>query len=116
MTIIDQLLDVAHADTQLLIKNDSLGDDLSITRDVDFLLLAPDEAKATIVRDFINDNQYGNAIVQQGDGDFSVLVVVHMAPQQHVLCAVSALMACISNLFGLEYDGWGCEIKPRAEA
>lgn len=116
MHLVDELLETARADTDLLVKNDALGDIFSIPRDVDFFLRAPDEAKATVLRDFINDNQYGVATVQSDQSGFGVLVVVHMAPQQHVLCSVSALMVCLGELFGLEYDGWGCEVKPSVEA
>ena len=116
MTLIEQLLENARADTDLLVTNDSLGDDLSVARDVEFLLRAPDGAKATLVRDFINDNQYGDATLQTDGSQFRVLVVVHMAPQQHVICSVSGLMVCLCTLFGLEYDGWGSDIKRRAEA
>lgn len=113
MHLVDQLLDNSRSDTDLLLKNDALGDDFAITRDVDFLLIAPDEAKANLVRDFVNDNQYGAATVQTNGDGFGILVVVHMAPQQHVLSSVSALMACISNLFNIEYDGWGCVLQRR---
>ena len=113
MHLVDQLLDNARSDTDLLLKNDARGDDFAVPRDVDFLLVAPDEAKANLVCDFINDNQYGLATVQAHDDGFGVLVVVNMAPQQNVLCSVSALMVCIGNLFGIEYDGWGCVLQPR---
>ena len=116
MTLVEQLLENARADTDLLVANDSLGDDFSVARDVEFLLLAPDEVKAALFRDFVNDNQYGDATVQADGSQFSVLVVVHMAPQQHIICSVSGLMVCLGTLFGLEYDGWGSEIKRRAEA
>ena len=113
MHLVDQLLDNSRSDTDLLLKNDARGDNFAIPRDIDFLLVAPDEVKANLVRDFVNDNQYGVATVQTHDAGFGVLVVVHMAPQQHVLCAVSALMVCIGTLFSIEYDGWGCVLQPR---
>ena len=114
MSLVELLLDNARSDTDLLSKNDAFGDVFSIPRDVDFLLIAPDEAKAQLVRDFIDDNRYGAATVQRNDDStFGISVVVHMAPQQDVLCSVSALMACLSKLFGIEYDGWGCTIQRR---
>ena len=116
MHLVDELLETARADTDLLVKNDALGDIFSIPRDVDFFLRTPDQSKATVLRDFINDNRYGVATVQSDQSGFGVLVVIHMAPQQHVLCSVSALMLCLGELFGLEYDGWGCEVKPGVEA
>ena len=114
MHLVAQLLDNARSDTNLLRKNDAAGDDFSVPRDIDFLLVASDETKANLVRDFVNDNRYGVANVQAHDGGFGVLVVVHMAPQQDVLCSVSALMVCIGKLFDIEYDGWGCVLQVSA--
>jgi hypothetical protein len=107
MAIVDVLLQNAYEDTQLLLKNDSLGDQLSVPRDVDFLLRTPDEEKARLVCSFINDNQYGAAKVQETN----VLVVIHMPIQQNIICSVSALMACIAEIFKVEYDGWGSELR-----
>ena len=114
MHLVDELLENARSDTDLLLKNDEHGDDFSIPRDIEFLLVAPLEERANLVRDFINDNQYGVATVQSDSADeFGILVVIHLAPQQHVLCSVSALMVCIAKLFDIQYDGWGCVLQPR---
>src|SRR4051812_3229078 len=110
-SVVDLLLETARADTALLIKNDRLGDDFSIPRNVDFLLIASDEAKANTVRDFINDNRYGVASVQPSNQTFRISVVINVAPQQHVICSMSGLFACISKLFSINYDGWGCELQ-----
>ena len=111
MPIIDDLLRNAYEDTQLLLKNDQLGDVLSVPRDVDFLLRAPSEEKARTVCSFIQDNQYGSASVQEQEGEFSVLVIIHMPITQNVVCSISALMCCIAAIFGMKYDGWGSVIK-----
>src|SRR5438067_12818874 len=108
--LVDTLLKTAYEDTQLLQKNDALGDNFSIPRDVDFVLLAPDAAKASTVCDFINDNRYGSARVETPPDQFRIVVVIRMPIQQNILCSVSALMACIAELFDIEYDGWGCAI------
>lgn len=110
MSVVDTLLRTAHEDTHLLQKNDSLGDKFSTARDVDFVHRAPDAAKAAIVRDFINDNRYGRARLETSSEQFRVVTVVHMPIEQNILCSVSGLMACIGELFGVEYDGWGCVI------
>jgi hypothetical protein len=111
MAVTDDLLRNAYEDTELLKKNDALGDNFSIARDVDFVIKTPDRAKAEIIRSFAEDNQYGVARVEEGDGEFRVLVVINMPITQHVLCSVSALMACLAALFRAEYDGWGCTIQ-----
>jgi hypothetical protein len=111
LPIVDDLLRNAYEDTQLLIKNDQLGDVLSVPRDVEFLLRAPDEQKAQTVCSFIRDNQYGAATVQEDEGKFSVLVVIHMPITQNIICSVSALMSCLAAIFGMEYDGWGSVIN-----
>lgn len=111
MPIVDDLLNTAYEDTQLLIKNDQLGDVLSTPRDVDFVLRASEEQKARTVCAFIQDNQYGAATVQEDQGAFSVHVVIHMPVTQNVLCSVSALMCCLAAIFGVDYDGWGSDIQ-----
>jgi hypothetical protein len=116
LPIVDDLLRNAYEDTQLLLRNDQLGDVLSVPRDVDFLLRAPDEEKARTVCSFIQDNQYGSAAVQEADGKFSVLVVIHMPITQNIVCSVSALMCCIAAIFGMEYDGWGSVVKMSGRA
>jgi hypothetical protein len=111
VAIVDLLLETAREDTDLLLKNDARGDHFSRPRDVDFLLRAPSKEKAELVASFVEDNRYGIPKVQEDEGEFSVLVTVHMPTEQHVLCSISGLMACISTLFGLEYDGWGCVLQ-----
>ena len=114
MSITQTLLDTAHADTELLVKNDSLGDDFTVPRDVDFLFRTDSEETADTVCSFVNDCRYGVARVERSDGEFRVLVVVHMPTTQNVACSVSGLMACIGQLFGVAYDGWGCSLKRKA--
>ena len=111
MPLVDTLLTTAYEDTQLLIKNDQLGDNFSVFREVEFLLRSKDTARAETACSFINDNRYGNAVVQQDDAGTGVLVTVKMPTTQNVLCSVSALMACLAELFSLEYDGWGTTIQ-----
>jgi hypothetical protein len=111
MSLVETLLDVAHQDTQLLVKNDALGDDFALPRAVDFLLVAKDRTKAELVASFVNDNRYGVARVDQVGDQFRILTVVNMPTTQDVLCSVSGLMACLGALFNVHYDGWGCVIQ-----
>lgn len=111
MSVLEKLLETARADTDLLLQNDAKGDDFSRTRIVDFLLVSDDADRANMVRDFVNDNRYGDATVETVDGRHRVLVQIHMPTTQHVLCSVSGLMACLAALYGLEYDGWGCVLQ-----
>jgi len=113
MAIVETLMETAVADVDLLRAMDAQGDDFNITRDVDFCLIAPSAEKASTVAGFVNDYQYGSASVQQVDGQFRVLVVIHMPVLQHNILAVSGFMTCISALFGVTYDGWGCVVQER---
>ena len=114
MPLVDTLLTTAYEDTQLLTKNDKLGDNFSTFREVDFLLKSSDLGRAETACSFINDNRYGNAVVQEDDMGAGVLIKVNMPTTQNVLCSVSALMACLAELFSLEYDGWGTTIQTEA--
>lgn len=111
MSVVHKLLENAYQDSQLLIGNEQKGDNFSVPRDVDFVLYAADEEKADIVSSFINDNRYGEASYSEIDGKFRIIVVVDMPSSQNLVCSVSGLMVCISELFGIEYDGWGCSLQ-----
>jgi hypothetical protein len=111
MTLVDTLLTTAFQDTRLLVKNDELGDNFSVPRNVDFVLLSSDSARAETVCSFINDNRYGSAIVEPTGSESRIVVTVNMPTTQGLLCSVSALMACLAELFSVEYDGWGTVIQ-----
>jgi regulator of ribonuclease activity B len=111
MAVIDTLMQTAVSDTDLLRKLDGQGDRFGVPRDVEFLLRAPSAEKATTVAGFINDYQYGVATAQDLEDSPSVLVVVHMPIEQHAIQSVSGFMACVCELFGLDYDGWGCVVQ-----
>jgi hypothetical protein len=113
-SIVEVLLETAKADTDLLLRNNAHGDVLAIPRLVEFLLRAPSAEKAELVASFINDNRYGVATVSSNDSGYSVTVSVQMPITQQVLCSVSGLMACVSKIFGVEYDGWGSTIQTRS--
>ena len=113
MSVIDTLLTAAYEDTQLLIKNNELGDDFSIPRDVEFVLRVREKEKAETISSFVQDNQYGVPHIEEAENDFRVVVTISMPITQQVLCSVSGLMGCLSEIFGAEYDGWGCVIRRR---
>lgn len=111
MSVIEALLDNAHEDTQLLIGNDEKGDNFDIRRDVDFILVADNSENADTVSSFINDNNYGAASFEEVDGKYRILVVVNMPTNQNIICSISGLFTCISKLFDVTYDGWGCTLQ-----
>lgn len=113
MSVVETLMETAIADVDHLRLMDAQGDDFGITRDVDFCLVASSAEKASTVAGFVNDYQYGRASVQQDDDQFRVLVVIPMSVLQHNILAVSGFMTCISALFGVTYDGWGCVVQKR---
>jgi hypothetical protein len=111
MAIIDTLMQNAAADVELLRLLDSKGDRFSIAREVSFLLRCPTVDKANTAASFINECQYGVATTQDLEESPSVLVAVRMPLEQHAIHSVSGFMACICELFGLEYDGWECTVQ-----
>jgi hypothetical protein len=110
--IIDCLLNNAYQDTQVLLVNEKEGDQFGVARYVEFVFRTPDKSKAETVASFIGDNRYADSTVIVQDGEHSELRVnVHMPLRQPILCSVSALMACVAQIFDIEYDGWNSEIK-----
>lgn len=115
MKPIKALMAAAVADTELLIQLDERGDCFSIPRDVDFVLQAQAREKAELVAEFVADNQYGVPRIEESEDGFRLLVTVHMPITQQVVCSVSGLMACLAQLFSLEYDGWGCVVQKASD-
>jgi len=111
MSVVEALLDSSEQDTKLLIGNDEKGDDFLVSRDVDFIFKTSDAQKAETVCGFINDNNYGHAKFKSVNDKYRIIAIVHMQPTQNVICSVSGLMTCISKLFEVEYDGWGCVLQ-----
>jgi hypothetical protein len=113
MKLAAKLMEIAASDTDLLLSLDEKGDHFASPRDVEYFFWASDREKAELLADFVNDYRYGRAEAQESDHKFSVLVTVNMPIQQHELLAVSGFMVCLGELYGLEYDGWGCVVQPR---
>jgi hypothetical protein len=110
MSVIETLLETAYLDTQLLSINASLGDDFSVSREVDFTFRSHEKEKVETLESLIQDNQYGLSRIEAGDYDFRVIVTISMPITQQLICSVSALMACLSQIFEVEYDGWECPL------
>ncbi|MEM9940894.1 MAG: ribonuclease E inhibitor RraB [Planctomycetota bacterium] len=111
MSIVDLLLETARADTELLITNDQKGDLFATPRIADFILIADTEQTADTVASFIVDNRYCR-IDPTEDEKFHIVAQLEMPITQNVACAVSGLFACISKIFGVDYDGWSCTLRP----
>ncbi len=106
MSILEKLMDSAIADTDVLRRLDQEGDNFEIFRDVDFVIVAKNPDKASVIRDFINDHYFGQASLE--DDPCEVRVVVHMSVTQSVILSVSGFMNCVAELFDAELEGWGC--------
>jgi hypothetical protein len=111
MSVVEALLESSEQDTGLLINNDSKGDNFNIPRNIDFVFKTSDAQKAETVCGFINDNNYANASIESVENEYRILAVISMQSNQNVICSVSGLMTCISKLFDVEYDGWGCVLQ-----
>lgn len=109
--VVELLMETAQADVDLLIKNQQLGDQSAVARDVDFYLYAPTFDKANLVAGFINDYRYGRATAASDGENHKILVQLKMPTDQHVLCAVSGFFACLSKIYGIEYDGWETSVE-----
>lgn len=113
MSVVDKLVEAAAADTDVLRTLDRHGDDFSVSRNVEFQFRARSKEDADVVAAFINDNHYGIANTADRGNHFGVTATVHMQVFQSLTLAVSGFMECIAQLFGVEYDGWGCKPQIR---
>ena len=114
MSFLEELMNAAASDVDVLRSLASRGDDFSRPRDVDFLILAPSKEKAEVICGFINDYHYGNATTQESGDGHQVLVIVNMPVTQSVISCVAGFMSCAAQLFGGSLDGWGCTVQKQA--
>ena len=108
MSVISKLMEAAEADTDVLRRLDSNGDDFSKFREVDFTFKCPNEEKAKTVAGFLDDFQYGRTGVICEEDQYLVDLRIDMPVTQNVLLCVSGFMTCIAELYDIEIDGWGC--------
>src|SRR4051812_42684626 len=116
MSIVQLLIDTAVEDSQLLVKNQEMGDRAEIPRDLDFVFWAKDETKARLVADFVADYRYGRPFLEgrvkeRGEYSWRLRITIHSAMTEHVAMTLSAFMVCLSKLYDLDYDGWGCVVQ-----
>jgi hypothetical protein len=116
MSVVQLLMDTAVEDSKLLVKNQEMGDRSEIPRDIDFVLWAKDEEKARLVADFITDYRYGRPslggqVADRGEYSWMLRIEIHSPATEHVTMTLSAFMVCLSKLYDLDYDGWGCVIQ-----
>jgi Regulator of ribonuclease activity B len=112
MTMFQLLHQNAVSDTDLLRKNDGLGDIFNITREVDFALETGERQRADEFAEFVNRKSYGTVKVSKlADGRFRVLVLITMPITQHLIGCVSGFMLCLSRLFQIDYLGWGSVVQ-----
>jgi hypothetical protein len=112
MTLFELLTQTALADTDLLRKNDAMGDTFTMAREVDFAFETKDKQRADDFAEFVNGKSYGNAAVREiREDNFQVLVLITMPITQHLIGCVSGFMLCLSRLFQIEYLGWGSVVQ-----
>jgi hypothetical protein len=68
MTMFERLHDTALADTDLLRKNDKLGDIFTKARQVDFAFETGDRQRADDFAEFVNEKNYGTAALSTSHG------------------------------------------------
>lgn len=117
MTMFDLLHQTAVADTDLLRKNDKLGDVFMTPREVDFAFNTSYRQRADDFASFVNGKSYGTAAVSDNtDGNFRVLVLITMPVTQQLILSVSGFMLCLSRLFQIDYLGWGSVVQTHEES
>jgi hypothetical protein len=102
-------MDTAVEDSQLLVKNQEMGDRSEIPRDIGFVLYAKDKEKAELVASFVTDYRYGRPSVEgqveeRGEYSWRLLITIHSPTTENVVMTLSAFMVCLSKVYDLDYD------------
>lgn len=115
MSIAKLLMDTAVEDSRLLAKNQEIGDRAEIPRDIEFVLYAKDEERAKLVASFVTIYRYGRPSVERvehrGKIAWRLLITIHAPMTENIAMTLSAFMVCLSQIYDLDYDGWGCDVK-----
>ena len=108
-------MDTAVEDSRILVTNQRLGDRSELPRDIDFVLYAKNEERANLVASFVTDYRYGKPEVERvehnGTVSWRLLITINSPTTENVVMSLSAFMACLSTIYDLDYDGWGCDVK-----
>lgn len=111
--LVETLLETSELDCQVLLTNEREGDQLSLPRPVEFVFYAPDIETAEFASRFITDSRYADSVeIAASDDRFRLLVTIEMPVRHPILCSISAFMACLADIFEIEYDGWSGELRP----
>ena len=108
--LLEKLIDNALEDKELLASNNDLGDISSIGRNVEFRFIATNKASSDLACKVISNLKYGVPKVAKSGSVYEIRVTVHMPLTAEVVNCVSGFMACLGELFALEYDGWEADI------
>lgn len=116
MSVIEKLMETAEADTDVLYALNEQGDRFALPRDVEFILTGASREQAEAAAGFLAGYQYASTTLAEVEDGFQVLATVHMPVTQQVLLSVSGFMACVAELYALDYDGWGCVARTEPPA
>jgi len=116
MDFMKLMLDTTAADRHLLQRNQQLGDNPEISRDLDFVLNASTGERARLVHDYLTDIGFGSPSVEQvplDDGSvfWRLTVSIHAPAREDVVFWLSGFAECLATIHDLTYDGWGCVIQ-----
>ncbi|MCL4722517.1 MAG: ribonuclease E inhibitor RraB [Gammaproteobacteria bacterium] len=86
------------------------GDDLSVSRDVDFYLLfdRKDDATAFVARADLGPEFRVRTSRYERTDKWQVCMTLHMLPVHAELAALEKQVARLGHEHGGLYDGWGC--------
>jgi len=90
------------------------GDDLSVCRDVEFVLDFDSEQAALDCGAFLFRNEYkvqlSPPLEGKADSPWSVEVVPYMAPNHRDISGLEDYLKRVAGHFGGTTSGWGCEV------
>jgi hypothetical protein len=87
------------------------GDNLSVSRDIDFLVVLPDEGAAQRFVEVISsrfDRVRYSEMETSRPLKWDVTATLDMIPDHQVITAIEAFLANAAEPFGGKNDGWGC--------
>ena len=113
MSLVNNLIEGAASDAELVKVLKEKGDNLSNFREVTFLFRCPSKDKANQVSGFLVDHHFADASVVESSGEFTVEANINMPIQLQIVTSVSGLMTVVGLMFDSVFDGWSCKVSAK---
>lgn len=106
MDIVEKLLSTSHQDNDQLQQLKLVAQNLDSVHPLEYRLNTKHQKQAEIVCSFVNDNGYGDAMIEANGVLFDIVVEIKTPLIDNVVCSLSSNLVFVADFFSVEFVGW----------